>query len=482
MSDERQDEKRQDDRPSQQREETTKAEPGTTALSTSDPAIKSSEVLGAAPESAVSYQTSHVSIPPNPYPFEAGGDVVQERASRERRDGDKVGQQDHGEEDKGKRRQNDEKRDEGQTKEQNNEQGTKKRQNGQQGGREHGSQRESEHRRGGERSRKKEKRHAQAASAVNWKTLVMSAVLALVCGVGGAWGYSAFFGPSKSDKQASNKQDSDKGDKGDSGSKSGGGKSGGSGSGKSGSGGSSGEGGASASEIPGFSSAKDADTFRKELEHLSHRLDLLAGRIDQMTPPETQTPPGLHTLQEKVNELESEVDRVANLPHRFDRLQQKLSSTNEELKMLKERVSGEEMPIGSEVSPAGPELAPFVANRTDAVGAAHVTGTANPADEATLKLAIGLFREGHYSQAYDVLRRLQRERPQDARIWYYSALANGMATGDWSGKTKRLAEQGLACEKDGRPSRNDIDAALADLPSGRGEAWLAEQRQTVKSR
>ncbi|HWB08688.1 MAG TPA: hypothetical protein VG826_05670 [Pirellulales bacterium] len=457
MSDERRDETRQGDRSSAQNEDAQR-QPGTTALSTSDPAIKSSEAIGA-PEKAVTYQTSHVSAAPDPYPFEAGGDVVQERG-QQKRDGDKGAKK-------------------------GDEQGKDNRQNGRHRGGERGSRQQGEHRGGDEESEqpRRKTKHAQTASAVNWKTLVMSAVLAVVCGVGGAWGYSSFFGASKSDEQDSDKKGSDKGDKGGGKSgdeKSGEAKSGGNGSGKSSSGGSSSEGGASASEIPGFSAAKDAETFRKELEHLSHRLDLLAGRIDQVTQPETQTPPVLHTLQEKVNELESEVDRVANLPHRFERLQQKLSSAGEEIKMLKERISGEEMPIG-EAPSAQPENGPVADDRSATI-AFEATGTANPADEATLKLAIGLFREGHYSQAYEVLRRLQRERPRDARVWYYSALANGMATGDWSGKTKRLAERGLACEKAGTPSRNDIDAALTNLPSGHGEDWLAEQRQAVVSR
>jgi hypothetical protein len=481
-----------------QQRQSPKLSRGVTTVTTSDPAIKSGPRLGAAPEEVVSYQTSQLSAPPQPYPLEAGGDVVQEQ--RNQPQGQEGGQQEKKQNDQqensnqqgeqGKQQSQDE-QGKKQGRPQDNQQRGEQRGDGQQdkGQEEHKQPGQQQDRRNNQqddiqreadqrhKKKKKHRPHRQPASAVNWQSLALSGILALVCGVGGAWGYSAIFGSSKSDKDKS----SEKGDKGDKGGKSGG-KSGGK-QGKSGSGKESGssEGGASASEIPGFNSAKDADTFKRELEHLAHRVDLLGGRIDRMTQPENQTPPVLHTLQMKMNDLEREVDQVANVPSQMRQLQQKIAGLKEELKTLKERVKGEDLPTGSEFAPE-PSGSTDPALLTPKAQKDLSSIIADPADDATLKLAMGLFRERHYSQACEVLLRLRRERPSDARVWYYSALANGLATGDWGNKTKRLVERGIACEQAGQPSREQIDMSLSNLASDLGKEWLAEQRRQISVR
>jgi hypothetical protein len=75
-----------------------------------------------------------------------------------------------------------------------------------------------------------------------------------------------------------------------------------------------------------------------------------------------------------------------------------------------------------------------------------------------LDLAIGLFQEGQYTQARQVLVRLQRARPQDARVSYYSALTNGLTTGVWDGETKMLLDKAVKRERAGTPSRAQVDA------------------------
>lgn len=448
---------------------------GAGSISTADRAVISPPETEGSPEEVVSYQTSQVPVPPPEYRFGSGGDVVKEERGQQQGGNEQHGgkQKQNGEggkqdpEQAGRQRQAEQKEQGGKQGAGKGQQQEKKQQNGK-----HDRDREHDHERDGDHQRrhKKKKKHHETAGQLNWKTMLVTAVLALVCGVGGAWGYSAMFGPSKSDKQDgdssksdssksdSGKSDSDKGDK--SGGKSGGNK-----------GKDSGSGGASASEIPGFSSARDADTFKKELEHLAHRLDLLGGRIDQLTTNEDKTPPVLHTVQRKVTDLEREVDEVANLPSKFSRLEQKLSDLKQELVILKERMSGSELPLASEVTPSPNQ---YDANRGTATAA-------DPADEATLKLATGLLHEGHYSQSYEVLRRLQRERPDDARVWYLSALAHGLSTDKWDGKTKQLAEHGIACERSGHPSHQAIDDALSGLSSV-GKDWIASQRSEAMKR
>ena len=96
-----------------------------------------------------------------------------------------------------------------------------------------------------------------------------------------------------------------------------------------------------------------------------------------------------------------------------------------------------------------------------------------------MDLGIGLLERGQYATVREVFLRLQVAQPDDARVWYLSALAEGLARGDWDGEARRLAEKGLECERAGRPSTTQIDAALATRTPIKGEDWLASLRRRV---
>ncbi|HVA46007.1 MAG TPA: tetratricopeptide repeat protein [Pirellulales bacterium] len=351
-----------------------------------------------------------------------------------------------------------------------------------------GQERENETRRGqahqGERDCNNENHHKKGSendqsgpgkkniSTPNWKTLLITGTVALVCGAAGAWGYLIFFDPAKSAVQDQGAGKKDAGDEID-GNEGGGTKGGGniSSEGKSRSEEGSSEGGVSASDIPGFNSAADAQAFEKELEHLAHRIDLLGSRIDRITQPQQEPPALLHTLQMQMTDLERAIDPVANLPSKLRQLEQRFSSLKEDFKTLKDQVSGEDVPTVTKVAPAeGGFSAP--GRYVDA----------DPANEATLKLAIARFREGHYAQARELLHRLQYERPNDARVWYYAALANGLASGKWDGETKRLVDRGIERERAGTPLPSVIDGSLAGLTREMGQDWLATQRRQANLR
>ena len=94
------------------------------------------------------------------------------------------------------------------------------------------------------------------------------------------------------------------------------------------------------------------------------------------------------------------------------------------------------------------------------------------ATQPSLKHGVDLFKAGQYATARDVFAQLRESETADARVWYYSALANGFATGKWDGETERLAFQGVEHERAGVPKAADIDAEFADLPPTRGKNWL----------
>lgn len=188
---------------------------------------------------------------------------------------------------------------------------------------------------------------SQPSSAANYKTLLLIAVISIVCGAAGAWAMSEFTGASKGDgdKQASDQKSqprngasgspqsekqnssgkqhgSDKEDK------------------------SSNQSGASASEIPGFTAADDAATLKKQIKHLADRLEQIDRRLDQIQKPETDTPPVVHTLQIQIAELSKEVDQVANLPAHFRRMERRLSAVEQEFKTLRKESSADDGPDG----------------------------------------------------------------------------------------------------------------------------------------
>ena len=73
-------------------------------------------------------------------------------------------------------------------------------------------------------------------------------------------------------------------------------------------------------------------------------------------------------------------------------------------------------------------------------------------------------------------RKLTDEFPKDARVWYYAALSNGLATNQWRGETERLVNQGVEREKAGSPKAPEIDAVMTDLAPA-SKKWLDFYRQ-----
>ncbi len=63
--------------------------------------------------------------------------------------------------------------------------------------------------RGQSKDQRKDAHGRQAQTPSLARSLMVSGVVALICGLAGAWGYSYFFGPSKSDDQKSSSKKSD---------------------------------------------------------------------------------------------------------------------------------------------------------------------------------------------------------------------------------------------------------------------------------
>ena len=72
--------------------------------------------------------------------------------------------------------------------------------------------------------------------------------------------------------------------------------------------------------------------------------------------------------------------------------------------------------------------------------------------------------------------RFGRSFPDDARVWYFTALANGLTSKKWTGETEELVTRGIERERYGTPPAADIDAAFSGLTRTNGKDWLAYYR------
>ena len=177
------------------------------------------------------------------------------------------------------------------------------------------------------------------------KNLLMTAGVALICGVIGAAGYLYFLGakPEKS-PSSQKKPDSESAKEATEKKKSG----------FSGTESVMESNSRGASSIPGFTAADDADTLRKQIADLMQRVDGLSARVDRMTRPKDETPPVLHTMQIKMAELARVMDEVASLPAKVRYYDNRLETMQEEIKTLRSRI---ESLTGGRVEGLNPNLA-----------------------------------------------------------------------------------------------------------------------------
>ena len=335
-------------------------------------------------------------------------------------------------------------------------------------------------------SRDHDPHHAPAspipATRPGWLNLVLTGVVALICGVAGAGAFS-YFDASKSKSPTQDSKESGQAKKGSDKSADAekGGKSAGHAKGQITGGGSSSD---SGSEIPGFSSAEDADTLKKQIQNLSSRFDNLQQRLESMVMPHESPPPDLTTMQIKMGDLARSVDDVARLPSQFRRLDTRMERFQEEINGLRDQISSlKERPGGTGDRPTIESVDRRVKALADVnpppPGSLPASGLGSP--DTAMAEGIALFKTGKYPQADDIFRKLQLTRPADACVWYYSALAHGFATGGWDGDTRRFVEQGAERERAGLPSTSQIDTTFAGLSQIQGKDWLSAFRaQLVK--
>ncbi len=310
---------------------------------------------------------------------------------------------------------------------------------------------------------------------------MLAGAVALVCGIAGAFGYEQFFGDNSNMSQGQ-KNGSSNSAKAQSKDQSGGS------SRKESKGSDESETGSASNQgdtIPGFTTADDADSLRMQIGHLSQRLDALQNRIESVGHAPDQTPPDLHTLQIKMVEFSRTMDDVAALPSRVRRFGNRLETLEQEIKMLRDQVKeADDRDLNRSLNvldqpPGRPAVVPPTMTPLGNPGAGDPAAEGIDAPDAALDQAIALVRLGQYALAANMLASLRVTEPNDARVWYFSAIINGLTTGRWDGTTQKYAEQGLERERAGTLSRSLIDRSLQGISPTQGSNWLGGFRQRI---
>ena len=204
---------------------------------------------------------------------------------------------------------------------------------------------------------------------------------------------------------------------------------------------------------------------------MMQRIDRLGERVDRVSRPKDQTPPVLHTLQIKIGELAREMDDLSSLPAKVRHYDNRLESLQEELKTLRSRV--ESMQDGS---PGGTSPAVTLPAGKSARGSSMQEGAGS---SPTMDLGIGLLERGEFASAREIFLRLQAAQPEDARVWYLSALAQGLTSRDWKGEPQRLAEKDWNANAQVSRRRHKSTRHWLLRTPIKGQDWIASLRRRV---
>jgi tetratricopeptide (TPR) repeat protein len=224
---------------------------------------------------------------------------------------------------------------------------------------------------------------------------------------------------------------------------------------------------ASKSELDALSSR--IGEVQSELGTLGRELARLEGRLNARTnaPPAPSAPPDLAPLRTRIDHLVEESQKLSPLPATFQSLRQRVDALDKGLNALR-----------TEVAAVPKQLDASLNALKDAMVPRPAPAQFSPADIAR-GIGVALFREGKYPAAREVFLILAQNNPNDARLWYFAALANGLTSGVWTGDSENLVRRGIACEQKGLPKRSDIDAEFSALTKEQGKDWLEEWRRTA---
>ncbi len=218
------------------------------------------------------------------------------------------------------------------------------------------------------------------------------------------------------------------------------------------------------------------ETMKSDIQSLKERIDAMREKVDALA--KASPAQALMPIQEKLGTLDEVSGTVQDLS-------QKLTATTQRLDTVEESVNsfvGVSARMQEDIS----QLKEAVKTTAAEIKTTEPAGSSSPSEPKPvsagptlsegLEQVSGLVEERQYEDAQPILRELRRKFPTDARVWYYSALANGFESGNWEGETLEFVHQGAARERVGTPESSVIDTTFNDLPS-QTRNWLNYYRR-----
>jgi len=239
--------------------------------------------------------------------------------------------------------------------------------------------------------------------------------------------------------------------------------------------------GETAGSIPSADMVKP-DDFKK----LTDRVDKMAAATDPNQKQVADRPDLTAQVKSLNDRLNDVIQTVSQLPAQFDSINQKLTTVSKiedsnpapKVIGITKQVEVDELNRGLDALRA--EVAAIQRSSQGSTGSAKPD---NPIGDApALEQAISLYKAKKYPEARGAFMKLQETAPNDARVWYFSALSNGFASNEWRGDTERMVNTGLDNEKAGQPQSAVIDSAVASLTTATGKDWLAGYRKRIGAR
>jgi hypothetical protein len=283
--------------------------------------------------------------------------------------------------------------------------------------------------------------------------ILTSALLALLCGGAGAWAYERFLAPMGAGEPKES------------------------------------------ASTPGRETNAPGDLAR-----LNDRVKILSDQCDSLSKQNKGFQQRLDSLSKNAaspdtTPIEEKLARVGQLSQQVEAIGKQVGPLHEQVAQYDKKVTDldakldelrREVTSSNETTPSrrnSETRTTSTARRRTEERAARSSTEADSGDTSTdpdFESAISQFRDKRYSEAYSVFRRLLQSRPDDARLWYYAAIAYGLASNDWGRMAQSMAEEGLTHEKAGHPQKSAIDAAFSGLTKETGKDWLAYYRQRAQ--
>ena len=208
--------------------------------------------------------------------------------------------------------------------------------------------------------------------------------------------------------------------------------------------------------------------LKTQVDHLTDQVDAFDTRINAKS-----STTALEALQIRVDDLAKSGDGPGLSPDTLKGLQNRVGTLEKSLGQVRDNLAA----LRARIEPAKPQEIP----KPPAAPASAEAEPRKPADpdDPAIRQAIDLFKKSKFQEALGAFNKLEVVQPDDARVWYVSALNYGYATNQWAGGAAERARKGVECEVAGTPKAPVIDAALRDLPSTAKE-WLATYRSKAR--